>query len=55
MKNRSDADAVERTRSQTNEASWRAYEEEKKKLRDMGLSNAEYTRRVIQIADRLGL
>lgn len=33
---------------------WRRYEDEKRKLREMGLSPKEYERRVKELAARLG-
>lgn len=41
-------------RTTTERTDWRMYEEEKKKLREQGLSPKEYERRVKALAARLG-
>lgn len=41
-------------RRTTERTDWRMYEEEKKKLREQGLSPKEYERRVKALAVRLG-
>lgn len=41
-------------RTATERTDWRLYEEEKKKLREQGLSPKEYERRVKALAARLG-
>lgn len=40
---------------ETERTGWRLYEEEKKKLREQGLSPKEYERRVKALAERMGL
>ena len=50
MKNRKDGE--EQTSLKTD---WEEYEKEKQKLRELDLPYAEFTRRLKEIADRLGI
>ncbi len=42
-------------RTATERTDWCLYEEEKKKLREQGLSPREYQRRIKALAERMGL